>query len=100
MACHWVRHLKVHEKAVMDFPGRMERSAFSETMSREALDLFDRGLRWLPKNQRLAILMRAIDQMSCEEIGVRLKLKTGAVRSVLLRARDNLAGWLGYMRAL
>lgn len=100
MAFHWRRHLKVHEKSVVDFHGKMERSAFAETISREALDLFDRGLRELTKNQRRALLMSVVDQMSCGEIGDRLNLKSTAVRSLLFRARSSLAGWIGYMHAL
>lgn len=100
MAFRWKRSLRINEKAVFDLSVKMERSAFSEIISRESLDLLDRNLSTLTKNQRLMLLMRIMDHLSYQEIGDRLNLKASAVRATIFRARKRLTYWLRYMQAL
>jgi RNA polymerase sigma factor (sigma-70 family) len=101
-ALHWIRRRKVEETASGDLTrhARTERSAFREAISQEALDLFDREIRRLTKAQRQALLLRIIDHLSFDEIGVRMRMRAGAARALVFRARGRLTGWLDYMRAL
>src|ERR1700716_3911863 len=49
-----------------------------------------RPLRPLPNRYRTCLLMREAEGLSCEEIGMRLHLSSGAVRTTLCRARQRL----------
>jgi RNA polymerase sigma-70 factor (ECF subfamily) len=53
-------------------------------------DLVRRALRRLPNRYRMCLLMREAEGLSCEEIGHRLQLSSGAVRTTLCRARQRL----------
>jgi len=79
---------------------RENRSAFADTLSREALKIFDVEIQRLSERQRQVLLMRIIDRLSYGEIGKKLEMSQGAARALGHRARTNLANWLGYMRAL
>lgn len=100
MARHWIRDRKSYERMLGDRGHRSARSAFAEVMSQEALEIFDGELTKLTKTQRRALLMRILDRMSVEDIAGKMRLRNGAVRALLHRARLRLRGWLGYMRAL
>jgi RNA polymerase sigma-70 factor (ECF subfamily) len=61
-----------------------------EVLRSERADLVRRALRRLPSRYRTCLLMREAEGLSCEEIGHRLQLSSGAVRTTLCRARQRL----------
>ena len=61
-----------------------------EVLRSERADLVRRALRRLPNRYRTCLLMREAEGLSCEEIGTRLRLSSGAVRTTLCRARQRL----------
>jgi RNA polymerase sigma-70 factor (ECF subfamily) len=61
-----------------------------EALRSERADLVRRALRRLPTRYRTCLLMREAEGLSCEEIGSRLQLSSGAVRTTLCRARQRL----------
>jgi RNA polymerase sigma-70 factor, ECF subfamily len=61
-----------------------------EVLRSERADLVRRALRRLPNRYRTCLLMREAEGLSCEEIGTRLSLSSGAVRTTLCRARQRL----------
>jgi RNA polymerase sigma-70 factor (ECF subfamily) len=61
-----------------------------EALRSERADLVRRALRRLPNRYRTCLLMREAEGLSCEEIGNRLHLSSGAVRTTLCRARQRL----------
>jgi RNA polymerase sigma-70 factor (ECF subfamily) len=61
-----------------------------EVLRSERADLVRRALRRLPNRYRTCLLMREAEGLSCEEIGIRLQLSSGAVRTTLCRARQRL----------
>ena len=61
-----------------------------EVLRSERADLVRRALSRLPNRYRTCLLMREAEGLSCEEIGSRLQLSSGAVRTTLCRARQRL----------
>src|SRR5882672_9221183 len=61
-----------------------------EALRGERAELVRRALRRLPNRYRTCLLMREAEGLSCEEIGARLHLSSGAVRTTLCRARQRL----------
>jgi len=61
-----------------------------EALRAERADLIRRALRRLPTRYRTCLLMREAEGLSCEDIGVRMHLSSGAVRTTLCRARQRL----------
>ena len=61
-----------------------------EALRSERAELVRRALRRLPTRYRTCLLMREAEGLSCEEIGGRLQLSSGAVRTTLCRARQRL----------
>jgi RNA polymerase sigma-70 factor, ECF subfamily len=61
-----------------------------EVLRSERADLVRQALRRLPNRYRACLLMREAEGLSCEEIGNRLQLSSGAVRTTLCRARQRL----------
>jgi RNA polymerase sigma-70 factor (ECF subfamily) len=61
-----------------------------EALRSERADLVRQALRRLPTRYRTCLLMREAEGLSCEEIGNRLQLSSGAVRTTLCRARHRL----------
>ena len=61
-----------------------------EVLRSERADLVRRALRRLPNRHPTCLLMREAEGLSCEEIGNRLQLSSGAVRTTLCRARQRL----------
>jgi RNA polymerase sigma-70 factor (ECF subfamily) len=61
-----------------------------EVLRSERADLVRKALRRLPNRYRTCLLMREAEGLSCEEIGSRLQLSSGAVRTTLCRARQRL----------
>jgi RNA polymerase sigma-70 factor (ECF subfamily) len=61
-----------------------------EVLRSERADLVRQALRRLPNRYRICLLMREAEGLSCEEIGSRLHLSSGAVRTTLCRARQRL----------
>src|SRR5436853_136910 len=61
-----------------------------EALRSERAELVRRALRRLPNRYRTCLLLREAEGLSCEEIGSRLQLSSGAVRTTLCRARQRL----------
>ena len=61
-----------------------------EVLRSERAEMVRRALRRLPNRYRTCLLMREAEGLSCEEIGHRLQLSSGAVRTTLCRARQRL----------
>ena len=61
-----------------------------DMLRNERAELVRRALRRLPTRYRTCLLMREAEGLSCEEIGNRLALSSGAVRTTLCRARQRL----------
>src|ERR1700682_1197054 len=61
-----------------------------EILRNERAELVRRALRRLPTRYRTCLLMREAEGLSCEEIGNRWALSSGAVRTTLCRARQRL----------
>jgi RNA polymerase sigma-70 factor (ECF subfamily) len=61
-----------------------------EALRGERAELVRSALRRLPTRYRACLLMREAEGLSCEEIGTRLQLSSGAVRTTLCRARQRL----------
>jgi len=61
-----------------------------EALRSERAELVRRALRRLPTRYRTCLLLREAEGLSCEEIGSRLELSSGAVRTTLCRARQRL----------
>jgi len=61
-----------------------------ELLRVERAALVRSALRRLPTRYRTCLLMREAEGLSCEEIGARLHLSSGAVRTTLCRARQRL----------
>lgn len=97
---HFIRDKKSTQRMLEKQGYRETRSAFAETITREALSIFDIELQRLTERQRRVFLMRIIDKLSFREIGDRLDIRSGAARAVFHRAKENLGTWLGYMKVL
>src|SRR4051794_6196425 len=61
-----------------------------EALRSERAELVRQALRRLPTRYRTCLLLREAEGLSCEEIGSRLQLSSGAVRTTLCRARQRL----------
>jgi RNA polymerase sigma-70 factor (ECF subfamily) len=61
-----------------------------EALRTERAALVRLALRRLPQRYRTCLLMREAEGLSCEEIGARMHLSSGAVRTTLCRARQRL----------
>jgi RNA polymerase sigma-70 factor (ECF subfamily) len=61
-----------------------------EALRSERAALVRRALYRLPQRYRTCLLLREAEGLSCEEIGARLRLSSGAVRTTLCRARQRL----------
>src|SRR5947209_15651292 len=61
-----------------------------EALRSERVALVRRALFNLPSRYRTCLLLREAEGLSCEEIGERLCLSSGAVRTTLCRARQRL----------
>src|SRR5205807_10028185 len=61
-----------------------------EALRSERAALVRRALYNLPTRYRTCLLLREAEGLSCEEIGERLCLSSGAVRTTLCRARQRL----------
>lgn len=59
---------------------------------RDALDRAAKELQRIPEGDRTALLMRAVEEMSYEEIAAALKISLAAVKTRIFRARLRLAG--------
>ena len=61
-----------------------------EALRSERVALVRRALHRLPQRYRTCLLLREAEGLSCDEIGARLSLSAGAVRTTLCRARQRL----------
>jgi RNA polymerase sigma-70 factor (ECF subfamily) len=65
-------------------------SPFEVVHRREQLESLQDGLRALSYDHRVILLLREVEELTCEEIGSTLDLPTGTVKSRLARARESL----------
>jgi RNA polymerase sigma-70 factor (ECF subfamily) len=79
-----------------------DRSGITRSLSSLVTDrvALDQAIEALPAVFREALLLREVDQLEYEEIGQRLDLPPGTVRSRIARARARLAVTLREARAL
>ena len=63
--------------------------------SREFREKLDRVIDTLPENQRMALLLKAHQDLPYEEIAAILGISLGATKSLLFRARETLKAELG-----
>jgi RNA polymerase sigma factor (sigma-70 family) len=76
------------------------RSAAAEAEAREEVAEFVEHLRALPENQRAALLMRELDGMGHDEIGVALGISKGAARQAIARGRAAVRSGFGALLPL
>ena len=73
-----------------DWEDAAQKSPAVEALDRERLGQLDRAIQELPDVQRLAVLLKAHQDMSYEEIAAVLKVSVSATKSLLFRARETL----------
>ncbi len=61
---------------------------------RETMEAIEAGLKRLPDEQRLILVMRDVNGLSYQEISEALNVEMGTVKSRIYRARARLAGFL------
>lgn len=61
----------------------------------EQLERLRDSIEQLPPQQRAALVMRTMQQMSYDEIAEAMELSASAVRAHVHLARQRLAGWMG-----
>ena len=81
------------EETQMDVPDESQSPELllERRLTREAVQ---RGLQALPEEQRQILLLREIQGLSYEEIGLALDLEAGTVKSRIFRARKKLCAFL------
>lgn len=96
------RKPQLHMAASLDEPIRTDEGQLSREipswdnnpeyifLAHQMSDLMQNSLDGLPKEQKLVLLLREIEDMSYDEIAVTLNCSIGTVRSRLSRARDGL----------
>lgn len=62
--------------------------------SKEQIDILFKGINQLPKNQKLAITLMKLEQMSMKEVAEILDTSPKAVEGLITRARKNLRHYL------
>lgn len=62
--------------------------------SKEQIDVLFKGINQLPKNQKLAITLMKLEQMSMKEVAEILDITPKAVEGLITRARANLRQYL------
>ena len=70
--------------------GRAGPSPFDEVSRLEKADRMQRALAGLSFDHRAILLLREVEELSCEEIGAALSVPEGTVKSRLSRAREAL----------
>jgi RNA polymerase sigma-70 factor (ECF subfamily) len=76
------------DEAMLPAPGG---DPFERIMARERFDGVVAAIRRLPARQRAALVMRELDGRTHEEVGVLMGISAGASKTLLHRARGNLA---------
>jgi len=92
-----------HPSAQGEEPEQMEADLFDPTQrdpgsllaQREFREKLDRAIDALPENQRMALFLKAHEDLPYEEIAVVLGISLGATKSLLFRARETLRASLG-----
>ena len=90
---HELRRRGRHEELPEDLPSPAQ-SQEELSQQSSALAAVFAALRRLPERDRAALLMRAQDEMSYEEIGRALGLSAGAARVKVHRARLKIVSWV------
>lgn len=76
------------------------RSAFAEAISKEALQFFDSSVKKLSRRERRVVILRVVEGLCFNDVGKKMKLSPQAARILFWRAKENLKGFLKYMKAL
>lgn len=67
-----------------------QKSPDEDSLDRERMRLIEESIHELPEVQRMAVLLKAHQDMSYEEIATVLKVSVSATKSLLFRARETL----------
>jgi RNA polymerase sigma-70 factor (ECF subfamily) len=71
-----------------------QKNAQEELIDQERAEIIQAAINGLPENQRWAVLLKRYDNMSYEEIAQTMNCSVMAVKSLLSRAKESLAGTL------
>jgi RNA polymerase sigma-70 factor (ECF subfamily) len=100
----WFFRHKVRERSTVPLPddredrstSRLDRlvnapeSPFESVASRQGRAWLEQALRELPEHYRIALVLREIENLSCEEIAEVTETSLGTVKSRLIRGRETL----------
>jgi len=79
-------------------PPSADRGPFAALEQRDRVVLLRQALSALPKTLRTAVVMRDIQELSYQEIAVKLRLPEGTVKSRINRGRTELARQIRKLR--
>jgi RNA polymerase sigma factor (sigma-70 family) len=100
-AFDWLKRWKRQRTYLEDTRGRTTiRSAYSEVVSREAIQLFRDALETLTRRERRAIIMRVVEELGYADIARQLRVTPVAAKTIVFRAKLRLDEWIKYMRAV
>ena len=89
---------QLEEDYHLQHPGDPSAQPDATLLELELRQAVDNAIQLLPKNQRLAVILRRYENLPYEEIAVVLKTSVSSVKSLLFRARttlkDNLTKYL------
>ena len=106
MSVDFIRRQNIHKPyklVYLDDEGELERpyeipdysgEPQSRLESMETREAIDAGLKSLPSEQRLILILRDVDGLSYQEISEALEMELGTVKSRIFRARAKLADYL------
>ncbi len=85
-----IDELNAAQEATLSARGSQATSPFDLICRREQVESLQDGLQALSYDHRVILLLREVEELSCEEIGSTLGLPSGTVKSRLARARESL----------
>lgn len=75
------------------------RTAFAEAISKEALQFFDDTVKKLSRRERRVVILRVVEGLCFRDVAKKMKVSPQAARILFWRAKENLKGFLSYMKA-
>jgi len=93
LAVNHVRSPRAREEGLPDGHGEVKAASpgpLDAVLDEEARQILDRAVAALPTEQRAVFVLRAVEEMSYEEIARALSISPGTVMSRLFRARQRL----------
>ena len=93
LAVNHVRSPRAREEGLPDGHGEVKATSpgpLDAVLDEEARQILDRAVAALPTEQRAVFVLRAVEEMSYEEIARALSISPGTVMSRLFRARQRL----------